>query len=263
MKIKNLIALPAIALAVLFTSCEKEPKASFTASKTEVDIDEVVTFTNTTVDGETYSWNFGDGNTSTLVSPTHKYAAAGTYTVTLKAESKNGKKTDVATATIKVKEAPANNGLTYNNTNYPLTKGYFEYYGPIGDNPNSFNFDILLLDNGIDYNTGAGEGNIVYIEAWSNSSAELAVGTYTMSSNYNPFTYSMGSFGFNINIFNETGEFFDITAGNFAISKSGNQHTINASFTLDNGKNLTVSFKGVFTNIDYSQKKSATKRFKK
>ena len=30
-----------------------------------------------------YDWNFGDGTTSTLQSPVHVYAAAGTYTVTL------------------------------------------------------------------------------------------------------------------------------------------------------------------------------------
>ena len=32
----------------------------------------------------TYEWDFGDGGTSTLVMPTHIYADAGTYTVTLR-----------------------------------------------------------------------------------------------------------------------------------------------------------------------------------
>jgi len=260
MKIKNLIALPAIALAVLFTSCEKEPKASFTASKTEVDIEEVVTFTNTTVDAEAYKWNFGDGNTSTLVSPTHKYTTAGTYTVTLTAESKNGKKTDVATATIKVK---ATNGLTYNNTNYPLTKAYFFYYGAIGDNPNSFNFDIFLSDNGIDIVNETGQGNLVYFEAWSNSATDLTAGNYTFNISGDPNTYTIGMFGFNFNFGTGVGDIFEVTGGNFVISKTGNEHIINASLTLDNNKTLTVSFKGVFTFMDYTQKKSATKNFRK
>ncbi|MFM7910677.1 MAG: PKD domain-containing protein, partial [Bacteroidota bacterium] len=30
-----------------------------------------------------YSWSFGDGNTSTAVSPTHYYASGGMYTVRL------------------------------------------------------------------------------------------------------------------------------------------------------------------------------------
>jgi PKD repeat protein len=53
-------------------------------------------FTNTTTinDGSlplvTYSWNFGDGNTSTLGNPLHNYSGAGPYTVTLTATSSNG-----------------------------------------------------------------------------------------------------------------------------------------------------------------------------
>jgi PKD repeat protein len=38
----------------------------------------------------TFSWNFGDGNTSNAQSPTHTYAAAGTYKITLIAMSNNG-----------------------------------------------------------------------------------------------------------------------------------------------------------------------------
>ena len=37
-----------------------------------------------------YSWNFGDGNTSTLANPTHTYAAANTYNVTLTVTDSDG-----------------------------------------------------------------------------------------------------------------------------------------------------------------------------
>lgn len=40
-------------------------------------------FTNTTNGNFTYSWNFGDGFTSSLENPTHTYASIGTYNVTL------------------------------------------------------------------------------------------------------------------------------------------------------------------------------------
>ncbi len=40
-------------------------------------------FTNTSLNANTYAWNLGDGTTSAALSPTHTYAATGTYTVTL------------------------------------------------------------------------------------------------------------------------------------------------------------------------------------
>jgi len=46
----------------------------------------VISFTNQSYGGssaKTYLWNFGDGNTSTAVNPTHSYSATGVYTVTL------------------------------------------------------------------------------------------------------------------------------------------------------------------------------------
>ena len=47
----------------------------------------VLTFTNTTAPtGLTAAWDFGDGNTSGLTSPTHSYAATGLYTVKLKVQ---------------------------------------------------------------------------------------------------------------------------------------------------------------------------------
>lgn len=44
-----------------------------------------VNFENTTVDGTTYTWNFGDGNNSPSTSPSHTYTNPGTYTVVLTA----------------------------------------------------------------------------------------------------------------------------------------------------------------------------------
>lgn len=41
------------------------------------------TFSNTSMNGATFEWNFGDGSTSTEKSPTHTYAGIGTYSVTL------------------------------------------------------------------------------------------------------------------------------------------------------------------------------------
>jgi len=50
-----------------------------------------VNFTNTSVGGVSYVWNFGDGTpTSTQPNPSHTYAAVGSYTVTLTVTAANG-----------------------------------------------------------------------------------------------------------------------------------------------------------------------------
>ncbi|MGZ5244322.1 MAG: PKD domain-containing protein, partial [Bacteroidia bacterium] len=63
-----------------------KPVASFT-TQNEC-FGNVAGFVNTsTVNGDSiisYAWNFGDGQTSTAMEPTHNYSAAGTYTVTLR-----------------------------------------------------------------------------------------------------------------------------------------------------------------------------------
>jgi gliding motility-associated-like protein len=40
-------------------------------------------FTNTSLAGQSFQWDFGDGGTSTDINPTHLYSVAGTYTITL------------------------------------------------------------------------------------------------------------------------------------------------------------------------------------
>ncbi|CAN5904111.1 hypothetical protein BH11BAC7_BH11BAC7_04390 [soil metagenome] len=62
------------------------PVAAFTFTPNNQCAGLPVNFTNTsagTIVGTTYLWNFGDATTSALVSPSHTYAAGGTYNVTL------------------------------------------------------------------------------------------------------------------------------------------------------------------------------------
>ncbi|HLF53301.1 beta strand repeat-containing protein, partial [Flavobacterium sp.] len=63
------------------TATFASPNPTFTA--TTVCAGTATQFTNTTSGSNTYSWNFGDGFTSNLEDPTHTYAVAGTYNVTL------------------------------------------------------------------------------------------------------------------------------------------------------------------------------------
>ncbi len=50
----------------------------------------VVTFTNTSQFCDSYSWDFGDGETSTEENPVHTYAADGFYNISLSGTNSNG-----------------------------------------------------------------------------------------------------------------------------------------------------------------------------
>jgi gliding motility-associated-like protein len=59
--------------------------ASFTADTLQGCAPLTVNFTNTSINGTSYLWNFGDGSTATAMNPAHTYTDTGTFTVTLTA----------------------------------------------------------------------------------------------------------------------------------------------------------------------------------
>ncbi len=91
-------AWPLISIIIFFsllTSCEKEeikpePVADFTMSKTSAEVGDTITFTNISLNASRYSWDFGDGKTSTNDSPSHAYSSEGTFNVTLTASGDGG-----------------------------------------------------------------------------------------------------------------------------------------------------------------------------
>ncbi len=108
------------------------------------------TFTNTssiTTGTITYQWTFGDGGTSTLASPSHSYAVAGTYNVKLIVTSNNGCK-DSLTKTVNVYPMPVagytvptpqcqpNNNFTFTNTS-AVSAGTLSYQWTFGDGGNT------------------------------------------------------------------------------------------------------------------------------
>jgi len=85
-------------MAILLFSCKSTvaPVASFTyVMKTDT-----VSFTNTTVGGTTYSWDFGDKATSTEKDPIHIFSGSGSYTVVLTATNEGGSQTYSETISI-------------------------------------------------------------------------------------------------------------------------------------------------------------------
>jgi len=69
------------------------PVANFTYTGAGGNAPCTVTFTNTSQNAVTYSWDFGDNGTSTTESPSHIYTTGGTFTVTLIATNANGSNT--------------------------------------------------------------------------------------------------------------------------------------------------------------------------
>jgi len=92
---KNLLLAIFIFSMLCTTGCEydsssvEEPTARFIYVVGE-DNGLMVTFTNASLNADTYSWDFGDSESSTETSPSHTYAADGTYDVTLTATNSGG-----------------------------------------------------------------------------------------------------------------------------------------------------------------------------
>ena len=71
-----------IACILIMASCQ-QVTVDFSFSPSQPKTGESVTFTNLSVNGEEYEWNFGDNRASSTKSTSHTYNKAGTYIVTL------------------------------------------------------------------------------------------------------------------------------------------------------------------------------------
>lgn len=94
------IVLLLLLLTGAASAAEETTSASFNASPTTGPAPRTVHFTDTsTHDPTAWSWDFGDGATSTAQNPSHTYTAAGTYTVSLTATNAYGSDTVSASYT--------------------------------------------------------------------------------------------------------------------------------------------------------------------
>lgn len=126
-----------------FTTEQGPPEANFSFSVNGFQ----VTFTNTSSNGTSYSWDFGDGTTSTEENPSKTYSANGTYSVTLTA---NGNGSDEVTKDVEIAVALNLPDLFVNNWynvagtwiygidedsqgKYVRTGNKFYYYDPFND----------------------------------------------------------------------------------------------------------------------------------
>ena len=90
------LALLTMILSIFMISCHDNHRnvepvyANFEVTPDDPAVGEYVYFFNTSRNATSYSWDFGDGTTSTEVEPAHWFAISGSYTVTLTAYNEYG-----------------------------------------------------------------------------------------------------------------------------------------------------------------------------
>lgn len=107
-----------LVLLVILAGCKKEHynfndlppvvKSYFTITETEFDIGKEIHFVNDSKNAESYTWDFGDGTSSTEKDAVKTYAAPGIYTVKLKSVGPGG--TGIYSTDITVIDPNANVG---------------------------------------------------------------------------------------------------------------------------------------------------------
>ena len=128
------------------------PIAAFSLNSTSLDVPyDPLICTNQSIDAVTYYWNFGDGGTSTAVSPTYTYTNVGIFPVELIVTSQYGCKDTTRS------EVTTNANVVFPNAFTPNSSGSTGGY-----------YDITALDNDIffPYTTGVSEYKLQIFNRW-------------------------------------------------------------------------------------------------
>jgi len=101
---------------------------------------QMVNFSNTTPQALSFEWDFGDGQNSTEINPSHFYVATGFYNVCLTAELNNCDSTFYQTIAVGVPPPAANFSYTINNLTVNFSNnstGAASYFWTFGDGSSS------------------------------------------------------------------------------------------------------------------------------
>ena len=108
--------------------------ADFTANNVNVCLGSSIIFSDaSTGNPNSWVWNFGDGNSSTLQNPTHTYSNPGTYNVTLTISDGTTTETEIKTSLITVgssvntqENITSCNNYNWNGTTYSISGNYID-----------------------------------------------------------------------------------------------------------------------------------------
>ncbi|WP_163707216.1 PKD domain-containing protein [Mangrovibacterium lignilyticum] len=144
------------------------PTSDFSAEMNDLD----VTFTSATQYAVSLAWDFGDGESSTAVNPTHTYAAVGDYSVTLKAIGAVGADSSMVTKTISVAQINPtasftsevdNRTITFTNTSERAVSFAWDFgdgetstdENPVHTYADAGEYTVTLTTTGVDGSTPA------------------------------------------------------------------------------------------------------------
>lgn len=251
------VLIPLFAV-LLFTGCEDEdptpvptptndPIASF---QFEIDANDFLTvnFTNNSQNATTYSWDYGDGNTSTQEAASHTYAEGGTYTVTLTASdgSASADFTQNITITDPDQQLALLAGAT-SKTWYLQREGialgvgpaandnqWWSFGGvtPLGDRPCILDDEITFFRNG---NVLANTGGTVFCDAAANGGWKGDEGCLDES---DPDAFTHFETGEDVSDFANGGDYtFDYSSSTEVLTVSGSGFYVGLPVKTNDGDN--------------------------
>ncbi|HMA77282.1 MAG TPA: PKD domain-containing protein [Candidatus Krumholzibacteriaceae bacterium] len=169
---------------ITVTEPTNPPVAAFSGSPTSGEVPLTVAFTDESTNNPTsWSWDFGDGATSTAQNPSHEYTAVGTYTVSLTATNTYGSDSETKTDYITVTEEAVSE-KAYALSDIAVTGSVS------GDYTNTFSSDnsyetitevaytghprktYSYLEHKWDFNVASGTNPTFYLEAYRPSSSD-------------------------------------------------------------------------------------------
>ena len=225
---------------ISISACTKDPEACFTyanlsnqqtfseyQSGITVHTGDELKFYVCTVDGESYSWNFGDNtstsNSSVDASPRHIYTMSGTYTVSLTITE--GSKSSIVQKAIVVQAGAISNNMSYNfgSSNYSCTQfsvsGQYTITGVEADGstmtitlPSS-----LTVTAGSTY-TNANGVDLNYNNAYNGYNYDSYLGNCTIHISTFSATSHIIAGTFSGKIFRDSQHYLNVTSGEFQIA---------------------------------------------